>query len=232
MPPKVPPLHQQSGVSGYSREQVAAFLTTPLNADQLRLIGEISTLWNSVQSRLQYFVWQVAEWRGGVGPLVTTDLPAAALFTLAKNMVDNRVKNDFARECADATIDLFDELRAIRNKVIHGLPVVGLDGTVQEFFDLTAKKGRGLKLSTYQVSTPELTTLLDDLGLLAVAIEGVILQIATLAHYQESWPWSLQHGLEVAMLLPISHVQERQAALHRQRSNTDKPQPQPQPSGG
>src|SRR5580704_3364498 len=184
MPPKVLPLHQQSGVSGYSREQVAAFLTTPLSADQLQLIGEIATLWNSVQSRLQYFVWQVAEWVGGLGALVTADLNAVSLVTLARNVVDNRIKNDFARECADTTIDLFDELRVVRNRIIHGLPVTGLDGTVQEFSDSTAKRGRGLKVSTHQVSTAELTALLDDLGLLAVAIEGVTLQTAMLAQYQ------------------------------------------------
>jgi hypothetical protein len=223
MPPKVPPLHQQSAVSGYSREQVAAFLTTPLSADQLQLIGEIATLWNSVQSRLQYFIWQVAEWVGGIGPLVTTDLNAASLVTLARNIVDNRIKNDFARECASATIDLFDELRVVRNRIVHGLPVIGLDGTVQEFSDSTARRGRGLKVSTHHVSTAELTALLDDIGLLAVAIEGVILQGNMLTHYRDSFPWTIHESLEIAMLLPISHVRERLVLLRRQHSNTDKP---------
>jgi hypothetical protein len=228
MPPKVPPLHQSSGVSGFSREQVAALLKTPLTDEQLRLIGEISTLWNSVQSRLQYFVWQVAEWVGGIGPLVTTDLPAASLVTLARNIVDNRIENEFVRECADVTIDLFDDLRVVRNKIVHGLPVIGLDGSVTEFSDLTAKRGKGLKLSTRQVTTDELTTLLDDIGLLVVAIEGVILQNSLLAHYRESWPWSLRHGLEIAMLLPISHVQDCRNRLRLQLQGKDKPPPPPQ----
>jgi hypothetical protein len=231
MPPKVPPLNRQSAVSGFSEQQIAKFLTTPLGDEQLRLIGEISTLWNSVQSRLQYLVWYAANWTDGIGPLITTDLQAAALVTLARNIVNNRIKDDFARECAFVTIDLFDELRISRNKIVHGLPVIGLDGSVLAFSDSTAKRGKGLTISTYRVSTVELTALLDDIAVLAVAIEGVILQQVALANYRETWPWSLRNGLEIAMLLPISLVQERQAALHRQHSSTDKPPPQLQPSG-
>jgi hypothetical protein len=113
MPPKVPPLNQASALHGFVKEQVVVFLTSRLSDDQLRLIGEISILWNSTHARLQYFVWQVANWIGGVGPLVTADLQVVALVILARNIVDNRIKDEFARECADATINLYDVLRVI-----------------------------------------------------------------------------------------------------------------------
>ncbi|MGA3309956.1 MAG: hypothetical protein ABSD08_15285 [Xanthobacteraceae bacterium] len=228
--PQVPPLNRGATLAGFHREQIAAFLTTKLTDQQLRLIGEITTLWNSVQSRLQYFVWITADWRGGIGALVTADLQAAALVVLARNIVDNRIKNDYAKQCADATIDLFDELRAIRNKIVHGLPVTGIDGTVQEFSDSTAKRGAGLKITTRQATETELSNLLDDMALLAVAIEGLILQHAVLDFSQrlQITHELLREQLDNALLTPISHVQDCRNRLHLQLSSTGKPQPPPQ----
>lgn len=231
--PKVPPLSPSFAIFEVPTQRVAAFLKSPLTDEQLKLIGEISILWNSAHHRLQYFVWQIADWVGGIGALITADLQAVSLVILARNIIDNRIKNDFFRECAEATIDLFDELRAVRNKVIHGLPVVQLDGTVEEFSDSTAKRGRGLKITTKKISTRELKTLLDDIALLAVAIEGVIQQQHLIPLLQADKlrfdPGATRQILERAMMTPISHVQERQGALHRQHSSTDKHQPQPQP---
>jgi hypothetical protein len=235
MSPKIPPLNRDFSLfplSALPAEKIADFLKSPLTDAQLQLIGEISTLWNSVHHRLQYFVWQVADWGGGIGALVTADLQAVSLVTLAHNITGNRITNDFLRECADATIDLFDELRIVRNKVLHGLPIVQLDGTVSEFSDSTARSGKGLKITTRKVSTPELETLLDDIGLLAVAVEGIIQQKFILdAANQDKMKFdlvSLRQVLERAMMTQVSHVQERRDYLHRQRQNTGTPPPPPQ----
>jgi len=139
--------------------------------------------------------------------------------------VSQEVKDDYVKDCATAAIDLFDEMRISRNRIVHGLPVLVPDAvTTSTLQHATARQGSGLKITTSNVTVDDLRSLVGNMSISSLAVEGGIFQFFILRMEREGHISKDDHlgNLERALLVPIEEVKSRTETLRRQRNNLPK----------
>jgi hypothetical protein len=216
--------------SGHSQGRVTLLLETGLSDEQLRLIGSIAVAWNAAQAKLEQFIALAAGWELSTGALVTADMSAAQMTTLATNVLLNRIADPDALAYSKTTIDLFDAVRIVRNKTIHGLPVAQTEKPTESFMSGTARSRTGLiKREETPVTKEALEDLLRVTHILILAIEGAMFQLWTIdllvhGHFRKS---DRQETLRRATLVSQSRIETvlRDLQSHRQKAPDPKPRP-------
>jgi hypothetical protein len=206
--------------------RLAKFLKSGLTENQLRSIGHITILWNSIETRFEQLIWLAAGWSDDMGSLVTADMDYLSKYRLASNLVNFRTSDAGVKDYGLATIKLFDSARMARNDVIHGLPVLDKDSTEAIVSQKrSAKKGTGaLRKTKHDISQAALDQLIKDLAVLEAAIESNIFQLWFI-HLMEIRKMSRKHyaeNIEHATYVSIDRVQSVLDRLSRQRSSQHK----------
>jgi hypothetical protein len=94
---------------------------TGMSDAQLATIGYISVLWNGLERNFVACIWVAADWPQDFGEIVTADLGNVGRADLLMNLIKQSIADDpRIADQAGLTIALCDQLRGVRNHLMHG----------------------------------------------------------------------------------------------------------------
>lgn len=147
------------------QERLNRFFSAGLTDEQLRLLGQITVIWNKNEFLLKRLIARAAKWPTDVGELITIDLPSVTLETLAKNVIQKLTPDGEWKSYALAAVEFYSEARTTRNNIIHSLPKLSFElRASNKAHKHSAKAGSGkIKITEYDISVPALEELVKTL---------------------------------------------------------------------
>lgn len=158
-------------------------------ADVLHLIGYGTLLWNSVEIELQVLTRLIGRLPKRKSEFITVDMQNVSRGQLARNFL----RADPIEPAVDmhimTALALFDELRGIRNAIIHGVPVIkhGRSSNTPLVVRWEAKEGAGkLKVRETRLTERYVLTFIQTTELLSTSLRHLCAVVALARQYNGS----------------------------------------------
>jgi hypothetical protein len=207
-----------------SLDSRVAKLLASLSAEQTKLIGEITILWNAMEHQFTRIVWLGVNTSDIEGEFITADLPNVSRIKLVQNLARHHFKSQQDNPTLtyiETVADLFDQCRVERNDIVHGLPVQKGNDDATHLEKRTARKGTGqITISRKHLSLERLAQFKTDLSSLWTGIDGCIFMFWS-HHLMATGVVSKTHraqNLERCKRIGIDQLQTILGRLHRLHS--------------
>jgi hypothetical protein len=166
----------------FENTPLARRVWTGLDDEHLASIGFVNFAWNALERKFASLVWVTAGWTQDVGELVVASTGNVSLVTLFINLLKQELRHREDRriwEQGSETGELYDEIRAARNDLIHSFfhydPTTGQEG---HFKSSTRKSKTGqAELRTVAMSKGDIDELCGAISDCFESIDDLMLKI-------------------------------------------------------